>query len=255
MSQISPLSQEMPTSFLTSGGIWLLLPAKDEEDNIGTLVRLARRLGYRVVVCDDGSLDRTAIEARKAGATVLAHETNKGLAAALRTLFNHFLTHGGPGDWAVTMDGDGTMSPKDGLRLIEAGLRHGADIVIGSRYRGKTRGIPLLRWLYSYGARFLFTLLLPIPGVSDYTTGFRAYRYEFLQRYAQRYPTYFRAQGFSASTELLLRARGLDPKVVEVGVYLDYGNKGGNSKMRVLKTILEYLRLALSLRLGLGEKP
>lgn len=252
MPKTFPLPQG--TSSFPLGTPWLLLPAKDEEDNIGSLVRSAKRLGYRVVVCDDGSVDRTAHEARRAGATVLAHETNQGLAQALRTLFNHFLAHGAPGDWAVTMDGDGTMSPKDGLRLLEAGLREGADVVIGSRYRGKTRGIPPLRWVYSYGARFLFALLLPIPGVTDYTTGFRAYRYEFLQRYAQRHPTYFRARGFSASTELLLRARELGPKVVEVGVHLDYGSKGGRSKMRVLKTTLEYLRLALSLRLGLGEK-
>lgn len=227
-----------------AGRVWLLLPAKDEEENIGPLVQTARKLGYEVVVCDDGSLDGTAAVARKAGATVLVHEQNRGLGEAMRTLLDHFLRHGSPGDWAVTMDADGTMDPEEGLWLVAAGEAQGADLVIGSRYRGKTAGIPWHRQLLSLGARLFFTLLFPIPGVTDYTIGFRAYRYEFLRRYYLQYPGYFSSQGFTASTEILLLSRRLRPKVVEVGVRLDYGKKRGGSKMRIWRTLREYVRLA-----------
>lgn len=228
--------------------VWLLLPAKDEGENIGALVREARALGYQVVVCDDGSLDHTASAAQSAGATVVRHERNLGLAAAIRTLLDHFLAKGGPGDWAVLMDADGTMSPEDGLRLVAKGEATGADLVIGSRYRGRAEGIPLHRQIFSYGARFLFSLFFPIRGVTDYTIGFRAYRYEFLRQYVLRYPGYFSGEGFSASTELLLRARSLKPKVVEEGIHLDYARKGGGSKMRIWRTVREYLLLMYRLR-------
>ncbi|MFW8121057.1 glycosyltransferase, partial [Klebsiella pneumoniae] len=80
---------------------WLLLPAKDEEENLDSLVSRAVALGYRVLVCDDGSADATAEVAARSGAQVVRHERNLGLAEALRTLFDRFVEEGREGDWAV----------------------------------------------------------------------------------------------------------------------------------------------------------
>lgn len=229
-------------------GVWLLLPAKDEEENLGSLVSRAVALGYRVLVCDDGSADATAEVAARSGAQVVRHERNLGLAEALRTLFDRFVEEGREGDWAVVMDADGTMSPEEGLALVGMGRRMGADIVVGSRYRGGYRGIPLYRQLLSLGARLFFTLVHPVPGVTDYTTGFRAYSHAFLQRYRSLHPRYFATESFAASTELLLRASRLGAKVVEGAGTVRYDLKRGRSKMRVLRTAKEYLRVAWSLR-------
>jgi dolichol-phosphate mannosyltransferase len=225
----------------------LLLPAKDEAENLPRLVPAAFEAGYaRVVVCDDGSTDETAEVAYRLGAEVLRHEKNLGLAQALRTLLD-FASEGLDGDeLAVFMDADGTMDPKAaflGVRLME---ETGADLAIGSRYApgGGVSGLPPSRALYSLGARLLFQALHPIPGVRDYTSGYRLYRPSFLRRYRKAYPRWFDSPGFTAQTELLLRAHALGTKAVEFPIRIAYEAKRGESKMRVFRTAKEYLLLA-----------
>ncbi|MEM3578584.1 MAG: hypothetical protein QXX51_09120, partial [Candidatus Bathyarchaeia archaeon] len=51
------------------------------------------------------------------------------------------------------------------------------------------------------------------------------------------------SKGFVASLELLLKASRFGGVVKEVPIFLDYGKKGGVSKMRLLSTIYDYLTL------------
>jgi len=226
----------------------LLLPAKDEAENLPKVVPAAFDAGYaRVVVCDDGSTDGTAEMARGLGAEVLRHERNLGLAQALRTLLDFASERLEKDELAVFMDADATMDPKAafvGAQLME---EKGAEIAIGSRYApgGGVSGLPFSRTLYSLGARLLFQALHPIPGVRDYTSGYRLYRPSFLRRYREVYPRWFDSPGFTAQTELLLRAHALGAKAVEFPIRIAYEVKRGESKMRVFRTVREYLLLAL----------
>jgi len=225
----------------------LFLPAKDEAENLPRLVPAALEAGYaQVVVCDDGSTDGTAEVAHRLGAEVLRHERNLGLAQALRTLLDFASERLKEDELAVFMDADSTMDPKAaflGARLVE---EKGADLAIGSRYApgGGVSGLPLSRALYSFGARLLFQALHPIPGVRDYTSGYRLYRPTFLRRYREAYPRWFDSPGFTAQTELLLRAHALGAKAVEFPIRIAYEAKRGGSKMRVLRTAREYFLLA-----------
>ena len=69
---------------------------------------------YRVLVVDDGSTDRTAVEARAAGADVVERPTDRGYVAALRRGFRE-----ASGEVVVTYDGDGENRPSDVERLVE----------------------------------------------------------------------------------------------------------------------------------------
>jgi dolichol-phosphate mannosyltransferase len=51
------------------------------------------------------------------------------------------------------------------------------------------------------------------------------------------------SHGFVASMELLLKAVRSGGTVVEVPILLDYGKKGGASKMRLFSTVIGYLAL------------
>ncbi|MGE5529429.1 MAG: glycosyltransferase [Patescibacteria group bacterium] len=66
-------------------GAEAIIPAYNEERTIGAVVAAARacRLIERVHVIDDGSTDRTAQAARRAGATVCTLRPNQGKTAAL----------------------------------------------------------------------------------------------------------------------------------------------------------------------------
>ncbi len=67
-----------------------VIPAKDEEERIAATVAAAQRLPNVeiVVVCDDGSTDRTGQHAAAAGAIVVSHTRNRGKAAAVESAVN-----------------------------------------------------------------------------------------------------------------------------------------------------------------------
>ncbi|MDQ3459105.1 MAG: glycosyltransferase [Deinococcota bacterium] len=155
-------------------------------------------------------------------------------------------------DLLVTMDADDTMDPGLIPAMLRAALE-GADLVIAFRFAGGSEaGVPRLRKLYSRAARLLIAGMFPLPGVRDYTCGFRMYRVSLLSELSRVKPGLFDAAGFTAPTELLLNLSHLRPNVAEVPLHLRYDRKVGRSKMRVVSTLWQYLRLLLRLRLGNG---
>ena len=65
----------------------------------------------KVVVCDDGSTDKTEQKARDAGAHVIRHKKNLGKGGAMKSLFNYAKNI--DADIVITMDGDGQFLPKE----------------------------------------------------------------------------------------------------------------------------------------------
>lgn len=63
----------------------VLIPAYNEESTVGAVIRVALEAGFPVVVADDGSKDRTAEIAQKAGAKVVRLVENQGKGHALAT--------------------------------------------------------------------------------------------------------------------------------------------------------------------------
>ena len=112
------------------GGITAILPAYNEEVSIGSVVLRARTYADRVIVIDDGSLDRTVEVAELAGAEVIRHARNRGKGAALKTGFGAL----NGSDIIVTIDTDGQHDPADIPQLVEPIRTGEADMVNGSRY-------------------------------------------------------------------------------------------------------------------------
>jgi len=82
---ISPEASELSDD-RASAGAAVVIPAYNEEDTIGDVVRAAIGSGVagEVVVVSDGSDDRTAERAREAGARVVELPVNHGKGAALQ---------------------------------------------------------------------------------------------------------------------------------------------------------------------------
>lgn len=246
------------------GRIWIVLPAYNEADNLGPLLdQIAAIRGWlawpvQVVVVDDGSADATAVVAEEAAdqlpLTLLRHERNQGLGPTIRDGLRHAATQAAPHDAVVTMDADNSHKPGAIPALLDH-LRQGADLAIASRYQpgALIRGVPRHRLATSTIAAWLFRATFPIPGVRDYTCGFRAYRASLLQQAFAHYGDRFVDQdGFQCMVDILLKLARFDPLVREHPMILRYDLKLGPSKMNVTKTIGATLRLMLQRRLERG---
>lgn len=236
----------------------LLLPAYNEEGAIGPLLERVetalRGLSYAVLVVDDGSSDATAAEAERhrerMPLTVLRRPRNGGLGSALVSGITHLLAQPEPVETLVTMDADNTHDPA----LIHEMLRRlagGADVVIGSRFQSGAEavGVPLYRRALSGGARLVFGLVIGARGVRDYTSGYRAYRFALIQRLSRRFRPLVRARGFAVMTELLAKSAADGAVCAEVPMVLRYDLKESASKLRLVPTLVEYVRVILLARL------
>ena len=242
--------------------IVLILPAYNEEEALPLLLERVQEsmeenaLDYRVWVVNDGSSDGTAacVDQMKSRMPVdrIDHEVNRGLGDAVRTGLLRAVSECGPRDIIVTMDSDNTHTPGLIAGMVR-GIREGNDIVIASRFRegARTMGVPFYRRVVSRGASWVFRLFFPTRGVRDFTSGYRAYRAEMLQRAFEIHGDDFVAEsGFSCMVDILLKLRALDAIMTELPLILRYDYKYGISKMQVVSTIGDTLRLLVRRRLS-----
>jgi dolichol-phosphate mannosyltransferase len=238
--------------------IWLVLPAYNEVLSIEPLFSrfssVQEKTGerFKVLLVDDGSSDGTSEKARlfatKVGLdlVLVVHEKNSGLGETVKTGLTSFLKLSQPGDFACTMDCDNTQPPELIQSMVSLANSDNLDIVVASRYQNgsEVKGLSRFRVMLSQGASFLFHTCAPIPGLKDYTCGFRLYRRSFLERLTESYgDKLFTEKGFSCMADILLKSRRLQPRIGEVGMVLRYDEKTGESKMKVFRTIMLTLQL------------
>lgn len=159
------------------------------------------------IIVSDSSTDRTPEIAASLGAKVIRPE-QRGYGAAYLAGFRH-----ARGKYVVIGDGDDTYDFSQIPELVEP-LKHGADMVIGSRFSGKIRsgamtplhqyiGNPILTWMVN---------VLFHADFSDVHSGFRAIRKEALGRLDLRSP------GMEFASEMMVRARQKNLVIEEVPI-------------------------------------
>jgi dolichol-phosphate mannosyltransferase len=241
--------------------IYILLPAYQEAENIQALLKdidsTSLPQSVHAVVINDGSTDNTAGEVNdfsgRIQVTLLNHEVNKGLAAALNTGIAFILSHAQEDDVMITLDADGTHHPKYMIDIINS-IQQGNDIVVASRYAdgGKEFGVSLIRLVLSRGARVCYKLFLPHLSVRDFSCGYRGIRISVLRQTVARWgDRLLESPGFSCTGELMLKMslHTTSDKISEIPFELHYEDKKGESKMPAFKTILGTLNLLIQSRM------
>jgi len=118
-------------------------PAYNESEGIvATLTRWVEYLqdsdiahSYEIVVCNDGSTDRTGILVQELSRQypiikIIHHPVNRGAAAAMATAIAHTT-----GDWVLLLDSDGQFPVENLEPMWKCVLQSQADAVIGYRVR------------------------------------------------------------------------------------------------------------------------
>jgi dolichol-phosphate mannosyltransferase len=210
--------------------VYFLIPAHEEEETIGLLLYKLRsvmenvRRDYLAIVFDDGSRDATARVAEQyrkfLPVRVLKHAKNNGFGPALDRLVREScrLSHYPQRDIAITIEGDFSWSP-DPVPAMVREIEAGADIVIGARARAD-RPAESMPFPHRAAGRVVSTVLkavMPLHGVTDYTSTFRAYRISTLkQAIAVNQEGLISSRDNAANVELLLRLGRLHPSIAEV---------------------------------------
>ena len=228
----------------------VVVPAWNEEGKIGDVVRkVPRRWASCVIVVDDHSSDRTADEAREAGAeVVIRHERNRGVGAAIRTglLEAKRLRY----EFGAVLSGDDQHVPAELPRILAPVFAGEADFVQGSRWLpgGATPGIPPARRRLTRLYPLLFRIASGSP-TSDGTNGMRAFRLAMLDdpriRLEQDWLDRYELEPY-----LLFQAVRCGYRVREAPVTVCYHSRG-TTKMRLLSDGWRILRPLIFLRLGM----
>lgn len=228
---------------MTSGlvpDISVVIPALDEEQSIETCINKIREVFRKQgisgeIIVSDSSTDRTTDIARKLGANVV-RPSQLGYGCAYIEGLRH-----ARGRYVVIGDADNTYDFSE-IPLLINELDRGADLVIGSRFRGSIKrgamkplhqyvGNPLLTWILNgvFHTRF-----------SDTHSGFRAIRADALQKLD------LQSCGMEFASEMLIKASREGLRITEVPV--SYYPRIAPSKLNSFTDGWRHLRFILLLK-------
>jgi glycosyltransferase involved in cell wall biosynthesis len=215
----------------------------DEEETIGECIRRARAVFEEMgiegeVIVADSSGDETPEIARSLGAEVVRPE-KLGYGNAYLAGFSR-----ARGRYIVIMDGDLTYDPleiPEFIRVLESGR---ADLVIGTRLKGRIEegAMPAL---HRYLGNPLLTGILNLlfgAGISDAHSGMRAITREALDR------LHLRARGMEFASEMLIEASRKGLSIEEIPI--TYHRRRGTSKLRSFTDGWRHLRFMILYRPG-----
>ncbi len=216
----------------------VIIPTKNEENTIGRCIEKIKKVfkDYNIdgeIIVSDSSTDRTPEIARSLGAKVVTPD-KLGYGYAYLYAFKF-----AKGKYIVIGDGDDTYDFLEMPKLLEPLKKGEADLVIGSRFKGKI--LPgAMPWLHRYIGNPILTWILNLlfkANVSDAHSGFRAFTREALEKMD------LKCHGMEFASEMIIEAvrRGLRIKEVPITYY----PRQGESKLSSFSDGWRHLRFML----------
>lgn len=229
--------------------VLIAVPALNEAASLAGVLQEIRQAvpDAAVVVVDDGSSDRTAEIARRAGVVTLQMPFNVGVGGAMRVAFRYALDNGYRA--VVQVDGDGQHDPADVETLLNA--LGDASVVVGSRFAGPEGAQwvgPHRRW----AMRFLAVVVSRVTGnrLDDVTSGFRAADHKAIALFAEHYPTEY--LGDTVESLVLTSRAGLSIAQRPVSMR---PRQGGRPSQGALRSTLFLGRALMAVSVALMRRP
>lgn len=167
---------------LNSNKIVIVLPAYNASRTLERTIRAIPELADALVVVDDHSADETFAVAASLGVTRLVrHAMNLGYGGNQKTCYREALAM--DADIILMLHPDYQYSPRM-IPALCAAIAYGEyDVALGSRILGKGAlkgGMPLYKYFFNRVLTLVQNILIN-QKLSEYHTGFRAYRAEVLR--------------------------------------------------------------------------
>jgi glycosyltransferase involved in cell wall biosynthesis len=217
----------------------VVIPAYNEEKNIGSVLEGVKKYTKNIIVIDDGSEDKTSLIAKEKGALVYSHFINRGLGGALSTGIKAALRENP--DIIITLDADGQHDPNEIPKLIKPTIEDEADFVIGSRFLEKQQ-MPILRKFGNYFYNLINWFLFGIK-LTDTQSGMRA----FNKKVAESLEIV--TNGMEVSSEIIKEINIHNFKIKEVpikAIYTSYSLSKGQGFTVGLETLIKLLIFKLT---------
>jgi len=203
------------------------------------VAKLPEARDFDVLFVDDGSKDGTPdLLASIPGTSLIRHETNRGIGAAIKTAIRHGRARGYA--TIVIMAGNGKDDFREVPRLLAPIEDGSADYVQGSRFLegGAFENLPLGRLVLLQFHAILFTLVTRRK-TTDASNGFRAYRLSLFddpridieQDWLDRY---------ELETYIHLKVHWLGYRVKEVAVSKTYPPKAAGLKYSHIRPFIDW---------------
>jgi len=202
-----------------------MVPTLNEELGIRRVLEDIPK-GSVVLVVDGGSTDKTIEVAKQYRAIVIEQRFGRGKGCGVRTGMEYFLST--DYDILCIIDGDGSNDPRELPKMIEALENANAEVVLGSRIRGKReKGVMDPFTIFS---NLIVSLLLGLRFLrifTDVQTGYWAFSRKAIETL---YPD-LKAKGFEIEMEIFVLTFGAGLKCIEVPVI--YKKRLGKTKFRL----------------------
>lgn len=216
----------------------VIIPVYNKDGAVKSVIDELSPYFSNILCVDDGCTDDSVAEIMKTKATLIRHTTNRGQGAALRTGIEHALKNPKT-KYFITFDADGQHRTKDALSMLNHIRTHRVDIVMGSRFLGSARDIPIVkRWLLK--AAILFSNATTGLKLTDTHNGLRVFNRAAASKMR------LRCTGMAHASEIIYRIAENNLRYAEVPVtilYTDYSRTHGQSMLNsfgILKELMAY---------------
>ena len=212
----------MNTPNLNSRIIKVIIPAYNEEDSIGLVIRDIPDSVHEIIVVNNNSTDATEKNAKDAGASVLS-EPKPGYGNACLKGIDYIINQKTETDIVVFLDGDYSDYPEELSKIVAPIIERDIDFVLGSRVE-KFREKGAMQPQQIFG-NWLATFLMRLFFKSKFTDlgPFRAIKFDTLMRLQMEDPTY----GWTVEMQLKI----LKQRFTYEEIAVKYRNRIGVSKV------------------------
>lgn len=218
MEQSSTIKVASALSDFESLGVCVIVPTYNNAATLETVLASVLEYTDNIIVVNDGSTDGSAkiLEKYRKQIEMVAHKTNMGKGAALRTGFNRAILLGYK--YAITIDSDGQHFASDLPVFINQLKENGPALIMGARNMDQAN-VP---GKSSFGNRFSNFWYRVETGIRlpDTQTGYRLYPLEPIKRMQ------FYTHKFEFEIEVIVRLAWAGVKVVVAPISVYYPPSG-----------------------------